>query len=142
MYRWSELAYDVTGDGTRPEMRMAESSWAWQRQSVSIAGTRYAHGVTVHGSSGVTIDLNRECSSYEALVGVDDLMMKIGKVRFSVLGDGVPLWRSGVVKGGEPAVPVRVDIAGRETVRLVVEPVRPFDKVTLADWAESRFTCT
>ncbi|MBQ1098528.1 sigma-70 family RNA polymerase sigma factor [Streptomyces sp. b94] len=141
VYQWSELAYDVGGDGTGPEMRLAGSSWVWQRSALSIGGERYAHGVTVHGRSSVTIDLNRSCSSYDALVGVDDLTMRLGEVRFSVHADGVRLWSSGTVEGGDPAVPVHVDISGRETVRLVVEPHGPFGTVALADWARSRFTC-
>ncbi|WP_347877085.1 sigma-70 family RNA polymerase sigma factor [Streptomyces sp. BK208] len=140
-YRWSELAYDVSGDGTGPEMRLAGSSWVWQRSALSIGGVRYAHGVTVHGRSSVTIDLNRDCSSYDAVAGVDDLTAKLGKVRFSVYADGVRLWNSGPVRGGDPAVPVHLDISGRETLRLVTEPHRPFDTVALADWARSRFTC-
>ncbi|MFJ8546948.1 sigma-70 family RNA polymerase sigma factor [Streptomyces sp. NPDC093586] len=141
VYRWSELAYDVTGDGTGPEMRIAGSSWVWQRPTVSVADVRYAHGVTVNGRSSVTVDLNRSCSSYDALAGVDDLTMKLGKVRFSVYADGALLWNSGTVAGGDPAVPVHVDLSGRETVRLVTEPHGPLDPVALADWAQSRFTC-
>ncbi|WP_308291854.1 sigma-70 family RNA polymerase sigma factor [Streptomyces sp. RS2] len=141
VYQWSELAYDVSGDGTGPEMRLAGSSWVWQRSALSIADVRYAHGVTVHGRSSVTIDLNRDCSSYDALAGIDDLTMKLGKVHFSVYADGVRLWNSGMVKGGDPAVPVHVDITGRETLRLVTEPHSHFDSLALADWAQSRFTC-
>ncbi|MEU9330938.1 sigma-70 family RNA polymerase sigma factor [Streptomyces canus] len=142
VYQWSELAYDVSGDGSEPEMRIGESSWVWQRYGVSVADQEYAHGVTVHGRSSVTIDLNRACSSYEAMVGVDDMTLGLGKVYFSVYADGVRLWRSGLVEGGDPAVPVQVNLAGRGTVRLVVEPHSPFDDLMLADWAESKFRCS
>ncbi|MEV8597453.1 sigma-70 family RNA polymerase sigma factor [Streptomyces sp. NPDC052012] len=142
VYPWSELSYDIAGDGTGPEMRIGSSSWVWQRSSLKIADVRYGHGVTVHGRSSVTIDLNRPCTAYDAVVGVDDLTMKLGKVSFSVHADGVPLWNSGVIKGGDPAVPVHVNLTGRKTVRLVVEPHSHVDTVALADWAESRFTCT
>ncbi|MFF1710058.1 sigma-70 family RNA polymerase sigma factor [Streptomyces sp. NPDC058268] len=142
VYQWSELRYGVVGDGTKPEMRLGESSWVWQRSGMSIADRQYGHGVTVHGQSSVTIDLNRTCSSYEAVVGVDDLTMGLGKVRFSVFGDGARLWRSPVIKGGDPAVPVQVNLTGRKTIRLAVEPHTPFDSVALADWAQSRFRCT
>ncbi|MFF4400039.1 sigma-70 family RNA polymerase sigma factor [Streptomyces sp. NPDC001480] len=141
VYEWSELRYDVTGDGTAPEMRIADSSWVWQRYGVTVAGKWYAHGVTVHGESSVTVDLNRSCSAYDALVGVDDLPLGLGKVFFSVYADGVRLWKSGVVEGGDPAVPVHVDLAGRRTVRLVVEPRHALDSAALADWAQARFTC-
>ncbi|MER6291262.1 sigma-70 family RNA polymerase sigma factor [Streptomyces sviceus] len=142
VYQWSELAYDVSGDGSGPEMRIGESSWVWQRYGVSVADHRYAHGVTVHGRSSVTIDLNRTCSAYDAMVGVDDMTLGLGKVYFSVYADGVRLWRSGLVEGGDPAVPVHVNLAGHRTVRLVVEPHSPFDDLMLADWAESKFRCS
>lgn len=142
VYRWSELTYDVGGDGTAPEMRLGESSWVWQRSGLSIAGKRYTTGVTVHGSSSVTVDLNRTCSAYDAVVGVDDRALGLGAVRFSVYADGVRLWKSGTVRGGETAVPVHVGLSGRHTVRLVVEPRAPLGSVAPADWAESRFTCS
>ncbi|MFB6850247.1 sigma-70 family RNA polymerase sigma factor [Streptomyces sp. NPDC056373] len=141
VYQWSELSYDVSGDGTKPEMRIGSSSWVWQRSGLSVGGRRYAHGVTVHGHSSVTIDLNRACTSYDALVGVDDMTLRLGKVHFSVYADGVRLWRSPLVEGGDPAVPVHVNLTGRSTVRLVVEPRSAFDDLMPVDWAESRFTC-
>ncbi|MFM9551631.1 sigma-70 family RNA polymerase sigma factor [Streptomyces caniscabiei] len=141
VYRWNELRYGVLGDGTEPEMRLGKSGWVWQRYGMSVAGKRYANGVTVHGRSSVTIDLNRRCTSYNALIGVDDLTHGLARVYFSVYGDGVRLWKSGLVRGGDPAVPVQVNLSGRETVRLVVEPDGPHDLAVLADWAESSFRC-
>ncbi|ELS54384.1 putative Regulator protein [Streptomyces viridochromogenes Tue57] len=141
VHQWSELSYDVAGDGTAPEMRIGGSSWVWQRYGMSIGGKHYAHGVTVHGRSSVTIDLNRECSAYDAMVGVDDTNLGLGTFSFSVHADGVRLWSSGAIKGGDPAVPVHVNLAGRQTVRLVVEPHSAFDTLLLADWAESKFSC-
>lgn len=142
VYQWNELSHDTTGDGTGPEMRRADSSWVWQRLGQSIAGTRYTHGVTVRGSSSVTIDLNRPCASYDAMAGVDDMTAKLGKVYFSVYGDGVRLWSSDRVDGGDPAFPVHVDITGVKTMRLVVEPHNHLDTVALADWAQSTFVCS
>ncbi|WP_343244502.1 NPCBM/NEW2 domain-containing protein [Streptomyces sp. SID11385] len=124
-YRWSTLPYGLTGDGTGPEMRLSGSP-VWQRPGgMTIGGTRYAHGVSVRVPSETTIDLNRECTDYEAYAGLDDMTLGMGAARFAVWADGVRLWRSGVLRGGEPAVPVRVGIAGRRTVRLVVEAVDP-----------------
>lgn len=141
VYQWSELAYGVAGDHTKPEMRLGESSWVWQRSGVTIANTDYAHGVTVHGRSSVTIDLNRRCTAYDAMVGVDDLTLGLGRMRFAVYADGVPLWRSPVIEGGDRAVPVHVDLTGRRTIRLVVEPRSPFASAALGDWAESKLLC-
>ncbi|MER6423198.1 sigma-70 family RNA polymerase sigma factor [Streptomyces sp. NPDC001137] len=142
VYQWSGLSYDLTGDGTKPEMRIGQSSWVWQRYGMTVAGKQYPQGVTVHGESSVTVDLNRTCSAYDALVGVDDMTLGLGKVYFSVYADGVRLWQSGLVQAGYPAVPVHVNLAGHRTVRLVVQPQSSFDALTLADWAESKFTCS
>lgn len=133
----------MLGDHTGPEVRLGESSWLWKRSGMSIGGKQYAHGVTVHARSSVTIDLNRRCNSYDALVGIDDLtgLPGLGAVRFSVYGDGTRLWRSPVVRGGDAAVPVHVPLTGRGTIRLVVEPDKPLSNAALAGWAQSQITC-
>ncbi|MFE5666771.1 sigma-70 family RNA polymerase sigma factor [Streptomyces niveus] len=141
VYQVNQLKFDVTGDGSGPQVRIAESSWLWQRPGMSIGGTRYGHGASMHARGSVTIELNRRCATYQALVGVDDMTLGLGAVRFSVYGDGGRLWRSPVVRGGDPAVPVSVGIGGRRTIRLVVEPHTPFDTVAVADWAQSRISC-
>ncbi|MER7105359.1 sigma-70 family RNA polymerase sigma factor [Streptomyces humidus] len=144
LYRLSELPFDVTGDGAGPEIRLHGSSWLWRRSALSIADRRYGHGVTVGGVSSVTVDLDRRCTSYDAVVGVDDLTVELGKVSFAVYAgsDGKRLWSSGVIAGGDPAVPVHVDLTGLTRVRLAVEPHGPFGPVALADWAEAVFSCS
>lgn len=141
VYQVNQLKYDVTGDGSGPEVRIGQSSWLWQRPGMSIGGTRYGHGASMHARGSVTIDLNRRCATYQALVGVDDMTLGLGAVRFSVYGDGGRLWRSPVVRGGDAAVPVNVGIVGRQAIRLVVEPHTPFGSVAVADWAQSRISC-
>ncbi|WP_399217431.1 sigma-70 family RNA polymerase sigma factor [Streptomyces sp. SAJ15] len=142
-YPLSQLRFARFGDGTKPEIRGRESTWLWQRRGMSIGGERYGHGVTVHAASSVTIDLNRPCSAYDAVVGIDDTMLGLGAARFSVYADGERLWRSGVVRGGDPAEPVHVPLSGRSTIRLVVESHGPPGHgLALADWAESRISCS
>ncbi|MEU2078058.1 sigma-70 family RNA polymerase sigma factor [Streptomyces sp. NPDC013489] len=144
VYQVNELDYGIFGDGTKPEVSLSDSSWMWQRDSLSIGGTPYAHGVSVHAPSSLLIDLNRQCTRYDAVVGVDDLsgLLGVGGVRFSVYGDEERLWRSDVVRAGDPPVPVHVDIAGRRTIRLVVEEHTPFGRAVVADWAQSRISCS
>ncbi|MFE7116539.1 NPCBM/NEW2 domain-containing protein [Streptomyces sp. NPDC057654] len=141
VFQLNTLRYGGLGDGTKPEVRAGASSWLWQRWGLRVNDTKYGHGVTVHAPSSVTIDLNRPCTSYDAVAGVDDMTMGLGEVRFSVFGDAARLWRSGVVHGGDPAVPVHVPLTGRKTVRLVVESTSPMSTVALADWAQSRLSC-
>ncbi|MEU1487269.1 sigma-70 family RNA polymerase sigma factor [Streptomyces sp. NPDC005752] len=143
VYQVNELAYSVTGDHTGPEVLLGSSTGVfWQRRGLSIAATTYDHGVTAPSSSSVTVRLNRTCTRYEAMAGVDDLTLGLGAVRFSVYdGEGARLWRSPVVRGGEPAVPVSVGIEGRKAIRLVVEPWGQLGGVALADWAHSQISC-
>ncbi|MFJ6696971.1 sigma-70 family RNA polymerase sigma factor [Streptomyces sp. NPDC091272] len=143
-YPVAELVYGPMGDHTEPEVRLGTSSALWQRSSMSIGGVRYGDGVSVPATSSVTIDLNRRCSAYDAKVGVDDLTMGSGAVRFSVYGDGALLWRSPVLKGGDAAVPVHVGITGRRTLRLVTQSVDgpgSESDAAFADWAGSRIGC-
>ncbi|MEJ8658222.1 sigma-70 family RNA polymerase sigma factor [Streptomyces sp. MS1.AVA.4] len=141
VYQVNRLEYGTFGDHTEPEVRLGESSWVWKRRGMSIDGTRYGHGISVHARSSVTIDLNRRCTSYDALVGVDDMSPGSAPVRFSVYGDGVRLWQSPPMRGGDAAVPVHVVLSGQETIRLVVAPQRPSASVAVADWAQSRISC-
>ncbi|AWL42854.1 RNA polymerase subunit sigma-24 [Streptomyces sp. SM18] len=151
VFQVNELAYSVAGDHTAPEISLGGTRGpVWQRTGLSIGGTTYAHGVTVHPHSSVVIQLNRPCTRYEALVGVDDLTKGNDSahfpvrfpVRFSVWGgDGARLWESPVMRGGDAAVPMGVAVDGQETIRLVVEPAGPFGGVALADWAQSRISC-
>ncbi|MFD3570805.1 sigma-70 family RNA polymerase sigma factor [Streptomyces sp. NPDC058667] len=144
VYQVNELEYGIFGDGTKPEVALSDSSWMWQREGLSIGGTPYAHGVSVQAPSSLFIDLNRQCTGYDAVVGVDDLSapLGLGGVRFSVYGDEERLWRSGVVRPGDPPIPVHVDITGRGTLRLVVEEHTPFGRAAVADWADSRISCS
>ncbi|MCM3265899.1 MULTISPECIES: sigma-70 family RNA polymerase sigma factor [Streptomyces] len=142
VFALNRLHYDVTSDGTAPAIRLRDSGWIWRRHSQWIGRTRYRHGVTVHGRSTVTVDLNRPCSAYRARVGGDDLTAALGHggFTFSVYADGVRLW-TGTPEPGGPALPVRVDLTGHRTVRLVVEAHRPLGRLALADWAQARFVC-
>jgi RNA polymerase sigma factor (sigma-70 family) len=139
VYQVNQLTYGPLGDGTSPTIRTGD--WVWQRWGLAIGGTSHGYGVTVTAPSSVTIDLNRSCVSYDALVGIDDLALGLGSARFSVYGDGTRLWQSGVVRGGEPAVPVHVPLGGRRTIRLVVEAGDGWQPVNVADWAMSRIAC-
>ncbi|MFI0943351.1 sigma-70 family RNA polymerase sigma factor [Streptomyces sp. NPDC021020] len=136
----------LPGSRDEPTIRLgglAAGSWWWDRWGLRIDGTAFAHGISVHAPSSVTIDLNRSCLAYDAMAGVDDLGrgLRTG-VRFAVDGDGKRLWTSPVLHAGDPAVPVHVPLAGRTTITLTVTPeASPRDRTGLADWADSVLTC-
>ncbi|MGK5642917.1 NPCBM/NEW2 domain-containing protein, partial [Streptomyces sp. URMC 126] len=125
VYSLDALDFDVLGDAYEPRVRIDEGSLVWQRDGLRIGGVTYRHGVSVGPTSSVAIDLNRSCTAFDAVVGVDDLSLGRPSLRFAVLADGEPVWRSGVVRGDGPAVPVHASLTGRRSLRLEVRPVAP-----------------
>ncbi|MFE1786752.1 NPCBM/NEW2 domain-containing protein [Streptomyces sp. NPDC059506] len=145
VYPLDELFHGGAGaedeDGTGPSVRPGEDGGGVPRLDPSVGGTRYGRGVSVRAPSSIVIDLGRACSAYGGSVGMDDLGEQGGAARFSVYADGVRLWRSGLVKDGEAAVAFRVPLAGRETVRLVVDRNNSPHVSALADWVDTSIEC-
>ncbi|MFJ7280700.1 sigma-70 family RNA polymerase sigma factor [Kitasatospora sp. NPDC098663] len=127
-----------------PSIRQKGSDSFWQRDGAWIGGERHGHAITVHAPATTLIDLNRSCTSFDAVAGVDDATLSPGGVVFSVQGgDGGTLWRSSPLAAGDDAVPVHVPLAGQKSIRLVVTPVHGiWSALNVADWAEARFRCS
>ncbi|MDI5971330.1 sigma-70 family RNA polymerase sigma factor [Streptomyces sp. SL13] len=140
VYEVDSLPYGATGGADGPAIRPSVLSWVWQRHGLSIGGTTYANGVTVGAPSTVTVDLNRDCRSYDAYAGMDRLALGAGSLRFLVYGDDTLLYASGPVTAGDGPVPVHADLAGHATMRLVVVSDLA-GLVEPADWADARISC-
>jgi len=86
------------------------------------------------------IDLKKSCRSFSAFVGVDDEVNgKIGSVRFRIYGDGKLLFNSGVLKAGEPAKKVDIDLTGCKALTLSVDPAGDNTSFDHANWADAAF---
>ncbi|GGZ91252.1 hypothetical protein GCM10010371_58960 [Streptomyces subrutilus] len=141
-FQLASLGHSVGGDHTGPEVRTWRSSWVWQRWGLEVGERRFGHGITVNSPSSVEIALNRQCTSFSARAGVDGLsLFTDGTVRFSVYGDGERLWRSAALGYRDPAASVQVPLAGRTTLRLVVERAGPGRLPALASWADAVISC-
>ncbi|MEU3574487.1 NPCBM/NEW2 domain-containing protein [Kitasatospora sp. NPDC036755] len=127
-----------------PSIRQKGSDKFWQRDGGWIGGDYHPHVITVHAPAGTVIDLNRSCTSFDAVAGVDDATLSPGGVVFSVEGgDGATLWRSGPLAVGDDPVPVHVPLAGQKSVKLMVTPVNGiWSALNVADWAQARFRCS
>ena len=144
-YYVDALPYAGLGSTKGPSLRTDPGDGVWQRTGdIRIGGTDYARGITATAPSSVPIDLNGQCREFDAYAGIDDMAMGMGAVRFSVLDDttGRTLWQSGVVNGGDPAVPVRVGLRGVSAIRLVALPADGSLLPDVADWANARFSCS
>ncbi|MFF9979921.1 sigma-70 family RNA polymerase sigma factor [Streptomyces erythrochromogenes] len=141
-FRLAALPYSVQGAHSGPELQTWRSSWVWQRWGLRVGDRRFAQGITVNSRSSVEIALNRQCTGFSAWVGVDGLsLLTDGSVRFSVYADGQRLWQSGALGYEDPPAAVQVSLAGRKSLRLVVEQAAPGRVPTLASWADAVIAC-
>jgi alpha-galactosidase len=110
-------------------------------KELSIAGKKYDYGVGTHAVSTIRLILNQKPVRFQAEAGVDDQAAgHPGSVVFRVVGDGKTLWESKVVKPGEPAVPVDVEIRGVRELDLVATDAGDGIDYDHADWALARLT--
>lgn len=107
---------------------------------LGIGGRKYSHGVGTHSTSKLRVNLDGRSTRFTAEVGVDDGAGKQGSVEFIISGDGKILWRSGVITGGQAAVPVAVDLAGVKILTLSVTDGGDGTSNDHADWAEANIS--
>ncbi len=106
--------------------------------SLRIHGKTYADGVGTHATSQFRVKLDGRAERFTAEVGVDDGSGVEGSVEFEVIGDGRVLWRSGVMKTGDAAKAVKVDLTGIKTLVLSVTDGGDGESNDHADWANAR----
>ncbi len=108
-----------------------------------IAGKQFDRGVGTHAPSTIWIELGGGAQRFLASVGVDDAAKAAAaSLTFKVLGDGKTLWQSGVLKRGQPAQTVDVDLSGVQTLLLFVGDGGDGIDNDHANWADARFVVT
>jgi hypothetical protein len=118
--------------------------WAWRRDQcanggpLQIAGQQYSRGLGVHSYSRLTFDRPAGFDRLIAAVGIDDAAPPHGAVVFRVLADGSTVWVSPLVRRGQAALPVAVDLPACRRFSLVAEFGDGLDLGDLADWGEAR----
>ena len=105
---------------------------------LTINGKVFEHGVGTHAVSRFTIDLRKSALEFRAMVGLDDETSEFeGTVTFHVYVDKVKKYDSGVMKLGDGAKEVNVDLKGAS--RLDLEVMDGGDTVNYdhANWADA-----
>ena len=127
------------------DLRTIEQGWGEPQANKSvdghplfIDGQRYEHGVGTHAVSIFRIALGGTAESFSATVGVDDEIGQRGSVTFQVLGDGKVLWETGIIRGGDPAKAVSVNLHGVKTLLLYVGDGGDDINFDHADWADAK----
>jgi alpha-galactosidase len=118
----------------------AQKDKSVSEKTISIGGKKFEHGVGTHAASRIWIDLHGTATRFLAAVGVDDGTKEPrGSVEFKIIGDGKKLWQSGVMKSGEPARPVDVDVKNVQKLVLLVSDAGDGLDFDHADWADAHF---
>ena len=107
-------------------------------KEISIARKTYARGIGTHAESELRFRLHRLYARLTAHVGVDDAAEGKGSVQFLVIADGKTLFDSGVMRGGDAAKPVDVDVYGADDLRLVVRDGSDGIAFDHANWADAK----
>ncbi len=101
----------------------------------------HAKGLGVHAPSEVRYALGGACSLFQAAVGIDDESDDYGSVVFQVWADGAKLYDSGQMTGMSATKAIRVEVAGRNELRLVVTNGGDNADNDHGDWADAQVVC-
>ncbi|HEX3800819.1 MAG TPA: NPCBM/NEW2 domain-containing protein [Verrucomicrobiae bacterium] len=108
--------------------------------SLRIGKQSFDRGLGTHAVSALYVDLHGSGNKFSSLVGLDsEETNSLASIEFFVIGDGKILWRSGVMKAGEPAKAVEVPLSGIQTLLLRVGDANDGISFDHADWAEAKF---
>jgi alpha-galactosidase len=132
------------------DLNLAAATQGWgdphKNQSVeghplTIGGKQFTRGFGTHAVSELPVNLAGGAKSFSASVGVDDEVngSTVSSVEFIVRGDGKVLWRSDVMKAGEPAKDCAVDLTGVKSLVLEVSDAGDGEGFDHAEWADAKF---
>ena len=109
------------------------------RRPLSIGGRAFAAGVGTHSPGSFFVALDGGDGTFHAFAGIDDETNKRGSATFTILGDGKTLWKSGVMRGGDPAKEISVSLKGIRVLALLVGMANDGYNYDHADWADAVF---
>jgi alpha-galactosidase len=116
---------------------------------LTVAGQVFERGLGTHAESRCRLKLNGRAVSFQALVGVDDEVKKSqhgaqrASVEFIVSARDKAnrtrvLWKSGLMKAGDPAREVKVNLKGFSLIDLIVTDGGDGISYDHADWCQAR----
>jgi hypothetical protein len=124
----ARLVYDVSGERTGEK-----DSHVSLTQGQSKTGSPFPLG------EGQGVRAVRAPTLFQAELAIDDSAAS-GSVQFRVLVDGVERYTSPVIRGGQPPVPISVNIRSAKKLELIVDYADRADVLDHADWLNARLT--
>jgi alpha-galactosidase len=109
---------------------------------LSVGGQKFERGVGTHAISTYLLNLDGKGNRFTAAVGVDDEATDKATVSFYVLGDKKVLWEGGVMKKGDSAKKIDVDIRKIKLLGLLVTDAGDGINYDHADWCDAKLELT
>jgi hypothetical protein len=108
---------------------------------LAVGGRSFAKGFGCHSRTRLEFAVTPPDAQFEAWVGVADEVLELadrGAIQFAVALDGKEVWRSAVLRAGEPAVRVGpIALAGAKTLALVTDFGDGEDVADRGVWGEA-----
>jgi len=111
-----------------------------ERQPLKIGRRTFTYGIGTYAPSALYIKLDGQGERLTGYVGVDDAAQERGSVQFRVYADGKLVFDSGLMRGGQPAQPVDVPLAGVRLLLLQASSGGDGWENDYANWVDTRIT--
>ena len=108
-------------------------------EPLRIGTETYARGLYCHAPSELIVRLSQPARQFEASVGIDSRAGG-GSVEFHIHAAGAEVWSSGLVRFGEPALPVTASLHGGREFVLAVSDAGDGISCDQSNWADARVT--
>ena len=107
---------------------------------ITLNGQAFTKGLGVHAASDVRVAIPAGCTSFAAVIGVDDEVGSLGSVTFQVLGGTTSLFTSPTLTGTQAGQAISVNLGTATELRLLVSGGADINS-DHADWADARLIC-
>ncbi|MEK7951609.1 alpha-galactosidase [Luteolibacter soli] len=114
----------------------AKSGRSVNGNALKVGGKVYESGIGTHAKSEWSLPIGGEASEVSGACGVDDEVSEKASLQFVIEGDGKELWKSGVMRKGEAAVPFKVRLDGVKVLKLLVNDGGDGSSDDHADWVD------
>lgn len=103
-----------------------------------VKDTSYKMGLGTHANSEIIYQLDGAYDTFEADIGVDNEVGKMGTITFEVWIDGHKSYESGLMYGAGPAKHIKIAVNDAKQLRLIVTDGCDNIDYDHADWANAR----
>ena len=107
-------------------------------QPMSINGQTFAKGIGAHANSEIIYQLGGQYQTFQCYIGVHDGTCSAGSIQFEVHTDGVLQYQSPLLTQADDAIPVILNIAGANELKLIIRDGGNGKTCDHGNWADAK----